>query len=233
MWLVLPQISAGRVTLMLDPPQQANAETLQELQDDTNVQEGDILIPENRNAVENLWADAIVPYTISYDLAYREENIYAAFQMITNFTCIRFQQRTTEYNYLTFVSGNGCSSFVGCQGGPQPVYLSRACSVGNLCHEIIHALGLHHEHTRNDRDEYISVQWQSIIPGRQNNFMVKPGNTLNLPYDINSIMHYGKYFFSLDGRPTMLPKQSGGQMGQRMRLSQLDIHKLNRLYYCE
>lgn len=117
-----------------------------------------------------------------------------------------------------------CASFVGCRGGVQPIYLSDSCSVGNLCHEVIHTLGLHHEHTRVDRDRYITVQWQNILPGRastntssphdgnlhwgvcnfffffffglegnKNNFKVKRANTLNLPYDLSSIMHYGPW----------------------------------------
>ncbi|XP_076613009.1 zinc metalloproteinase nas-4-like [Chaetodon auriga] len=196
------------------------------------VQEGDMLMPEDRNAVETLWPDAIVPYVISDELAYQEPNILTAFRMISDFTCIRFQRHTTEFNYLMFVKGDGCASFVGCRGGAQKVYYSPSCSVGNLCHEIIHALGLHHEHTRKDRDQYITVQWQSIMPGRQNNFKMKRGNTLMLPYDLNSIMHYGPYFFSQDGSPTVLSKQGGVQMGQRTHLSELDIQKLNRLYHC-
>uniref|UniRef100_A0A3B4TGF3 Metalloendopeptidase n=1 Tax=Seriola dumerili TaxID=41447 RepID=A0A3B4TGF3_SERDU len=223
----------GNVSSLLEPPQRHSAETLEELQEDMTVQEGDILIPEDRNAVETLWLDAIVPYTISDEVADRESNIYTAFKMISDFTCIRFQRHTTELNYLKFLNGKGCASSVGCRGGPQVVYYARSCSVGNLCHEIVHALGLHHEHTRKDRDQYITVQWQSIMPGRQKNFKTKRGNTLNLPYDINSIMHYGSYFFSVDGSPTMLPKQSGVQMGQRTHLSQLDIQRLNRLYHCD
>ncbi|CAJ1077933.1 low choriolytic enzyme-like isoform X1 [Xyrichtys novacula] len=222
----------GKAVVKLNP-QLINAETLEELQEDMIVQEGDILIPEDRNAVETLWLDAVVPYTISDELIYQTANIHAAFRMISDYTCIRFKPRTYEYNYLKFKNGNGCASFVGCRGGAQPVYYSRSCSVGNLCHEIIHALGLHHEHTRADRDQYISVQWGSIIPARKKNFKVKRGNTLNLPYDVNSIMHYGQYFFSADGGPTVLPRQRGVQMGQRTHLTHLDIQRINRLYHCD
>ncbi|XP_041661700.1 low choriolytic enzyme-like isoform X2 [Cheilinus undulatus] len=223
----------GRVAVKLDPPQNASAETLEELQEEMIVQEGDILIPEDRNAVRTLWLDAVVPYIISDELAYQTPNIIAAFKMISDYTCIRFTPRTYEYNYIKIKNGRGCASFVGCRGGAQPVYYSRTCSVGNLCHELIHALGLHHEHTRSDRDQHISVQWQHIIPGRQKNFKIKHGDTLNLPYDINSIMHYGPYFFSKDGDSTMLPHRGGSQMGQRTHLSHLDIARINRLYRCD
>ncbi|XP_019960584.2 hatching enzyme 1.2-like isoform X1 [Paralichthys olivaceus] len=229
----LPSPGGGSVSVKLGPPQRVSSETLEELQEDLIVQEGDILMPEDRNAVESLWQDAMVPYSISYELADRESNIDAAFTMISNFTCIRFKKHTTELNYLNIKDGRGCASYVGCRGGAQALYYGRSCSEGNLCHELVHALGLHHEHTRWDRDQYVSVQWQSIMPGRQNNFKVKHGDTLNLPYDVNSIMHYGWYFFSQDGGPTLLPKTGGEHMGQRAHLSQLDIQKLNSLYHCD
>lgn len=41
------------------------------------------------------------------------------------------------------------------------------CTVGNLCHELLHALGLYHEHTREDRDKYVIVNWQNIVAGTQ------------------------------------------------------------------
>uniref|UniRef100_A0A667ZDM7 Metalloendopeptidase n=1 Tax=Myripristis murdjan TaxID=586833 RepID=A0A667ZDM7_9TELE len=211
----------------------ASAETMEELEHELPVTEGDLLLVEDRNAVLMLWPDISIPYTIGDELADRETSILAAFRMISDHTCIRFHRRTTELNYLQFLNGRGCASYVGCRGGGQPVYFARSCSVGNLCHEVIHALGLHHEHTRPDRDQYISVQWQSIKAGRKKNFKVKHGDTLNLPYDLDSIMHYGKYFFTADKTPTIMAKKGGAQMGQRIRLSPLDIKKLNRLYQCD
>uniref|UniRef100_A0A673WAE4 Metalloendopeptidase n=1 Tax=Salmo trutta TaxID=8032 RepID=A0A673WAE4_SALTR len=92
--------------------------------------------------------------------------------------------------YLSSLNSS-CASYVGFQGGAQSVYFGRACNVGNLCHELMHALGLHHEHTRPDRDQYITIQWDNVVPGKENNFKVKKGDTQDLPYDYDSIMHYG------------------------------------------
>ncbi|XP_063352057.1 high choriolytic enzyme 2-like [Pelmatolapia mariae] len=156
------------------------------------VQEGDILIPENRNAVQTLWPDATIPYIITDELVSREAEIKAAFKMISDVTCVRFKKRDTESNYLKLVTGNGCASFVGCQGGAQQLFFASMCTVGNLCHELLHSLGLYHEHTREDRDKYVTVNWQNIVAGKENNFKVKNGNTQNLPYDLTSIMHYGR-----------------------------------------
>ncbi|XP_042078675.1 hatching enzyme 1.2 isoform X7 [Haplochromis burtoni] len=209
-----------------------SAETLKEFDQDMPVQEGDILISENRNAVHTLWPDATTSYIITDELVSREAEIKAAFKMISDVTCIRFKKRDTESSYLKLVTGNGCASFVGCQGGAQQLFFASECTVGNLCHELLHALGLYHEHTREDRDKYVTVNWQNIVAGKENNFKVKHGNTQNLPYDLASIMHYGRDFFSANGNPTVLPKQSGVEIGQRRHLSQLDIERLNKLYSC-
>ncbi|KAI4800609.1 hypothetical protein KUCAC02_009603 [Chaenocephalus aceratus] len=200
--------ATGVLVSMLEP-QRSSSETLEGLEDDVIVQEGDMLIPEDRNAVQNLWSDAVMPYTISQELTDRAFDIHAAFKMISDLCVLRWMCRRS-----------------------QALYSAPSCSVGNVCHEIIHALGLHHEHNRRDRDQYISVEWSNIMPGKRSNFEVKQGDTQNLPYDLNSIMHYGEYYFSKDGSPTVLSKSSGVQIGQRSHLSELDVLRLNSLYHC-
>mgnify|MGYP001824671872 CR=1 FL=1 len=61
---------------------------------------------------------------------------------------VRFVYKDGNDDYLKFVDGSGCSSFVGLQGGAQDVVLNSACGVGNAAHEMLHALGMYHEHTR-------------------------------------------------------------------------------------
>ncbi|XP_036003210.1 high choriolytic enzyme 1-like isoform X2 [Fundulus heteroclitus] len=195
------------------------------------VEEGDIMMTEDRNAANTLWSNAIVPYEINPELDHRRAEILAAFRMISASTCIRFVARTNELNYLHIRDGEGCASFVGVSGGSQTVYFGPSCAVGNLVHELIHALGLYHEHTRGDRDQFITINWPSVIPDKKENFKVKYGNTLNLPYDFESIMHYGTTYFSVDGSPTILVNDNK-DVGQRTHLSALDIRKLKALYRC-
>lgn len=64
------------------------------------------------------------------------------------------------------LSDSSCASFVGVNGGSQPVFFGASCTTGNLAHELIHALGLYHEHTRNDRDGYVTIDWSKIIPSK-------------------------------------------------------------------
>jgi len=56
-----------------------------------------------------------------------------------------------------------CKSHVGRSGGPQLVTITPNCSsVCNVAHVLGHALGLWHEHSRPDRDEYIEVHLDRI-----------------------------------------------------------------------
>ena len=58
-------------------------------------------------------------------------------------------------------------------------------------------------------------------------------DTLGAPYDYGSIMHYGKYTFSANGKPTLTPLfDPKGTMGQRVDFSLLDVWKIIKLYQC-
>ncbi|XP_035986203.1 high choriolytic enzyme 1 isoform X2 [Fundulus heteroclitus] len=208
----------------------ASAETLED-EEENLIEEGDIIAREDRNAVNVVWSNAIVPYEINPNVGSRVAEIQEAFRMISAPTCIRFVEHTNELNYISIRDGKGCASPVGVSGGSQSIYFAQSCSVGNLVHELIHALGLYHEHTRDDRDQYITINWPSVVPDKKGNFKVKRGNTLNQPYDYESIMHYGPAYFSVDGSPTIVTN-TPKDIGQRTHLSSLDIKKLKALYHC-
>ena len=59
-----------------------------------------------------------------------------------------------------------------------------------------------HEHTRPDRDDFISINFDNIEPGEEKNFEKRPHGTSdffekgsvdskNTPYDVLSLLHYG------------------------------------------
>ena len=102
-----------------------------------------------------------------------------------------------------------------------------------------HFLGFFHEHTRSDRDNYVTVDWDAIDAYQKekgedhwkHNFYkcTESGcKDLDVGYDYSSIMHYGQY---LGGTKVMTPKQSGVTIGQRQQLSSKDIIGLNE-HYC-
>lgn len=59
-----------------------------------------------------------------------------------------------------------CSSFLGRVGGEQVIYLGTGCyRKGIVIHEIFHALGRWHEHSRPDRDLSVTVHLDNVRPG--------------------------------------------------------------------
>ena len=60
-------------------------------------------------------------------------------------------------------------------------------------HEIGHALGMHHEHARPDRDDHVTVDFNNIEPDKEGNFVqtsISAVTCARTPYDLGSIMHY-------------------------------------------
>ncbi|XP_061732182.1 astacin-like metalloendopeptidase [Nerophis ophidion] len=211
-----------------------NAETLEELMTkDYGLQEGDIIIKKDRNAADRKWSSLQIPYEINPNLEARTDEILAAFKMVSKNTCLTFRKRTTEKDYIAFVSSRGCASYVGPIGGRQGVHVGPTCMVGNIVHEILHALGFYHEHTRQDRKDFITIVSENIMKGRERNFKMQVGKTFQLPYDLSSIMHYGSTFFSTNGRPTIKAKVKEKDMGQRVRMTSIDIQRVRSLYNCD
>ncbi|XP_075183078.1 embryonic protein UVS.2-like [Anomaloglossus baeobatrachus] len=208
--------------------------------------EGDIVLDSHRSAIKCdddscRWSKdsagiVNVPYTISPDISASSVSlIKVAMQEFETLTCVRFVDRTTESDYLQIVVSGGCWSYMGRRGGGQPVSLDIDCmGHGTIQHELNHVLGFVHEHSRSDRDDYVDILLENTFPGTASNFVKYDTNNLRLAYDYSSVMHYGRYAFSISNYlPTITPKPDPSvAIGQRYGLSSLDITKINTLYQC-
>ncbi|XP_033933951.1 high choriolytic enzyme 2-like [Pseudochaenichthys georgianus] len=177
-----------------------------------------------------------VPIYISTSYTTTERNIIIrALLTFHASTCIRFVWRTSHRNYLYFYSGSGCWSYLGRQSRGQLISLQKnGCLYRDTVqHEVLHALGFHHEHVRSDRDSYVSILFQNIKSGTKQNFMKRQTNNLGTPYDFDSVMHYGKHAFSKNGEPTILAKSNPSlNFGTARTMSKNDIARVNKLYQC-
>ncbi|MBN3307236.1 MEP1B protein, partial [Amia calva] len=150
-------------------------------------------------------------------------------------TSIDFKPWEGEPNYISLFKGSGCWSYVGNQRtGKQDLSIGQYCdTIAIIEHELLHALGFWHEHTRADRDDYVTIMWDQIMPGEEHNFdKYSNSDALNVSYDFTSVMHYDKNAFSTGNLPTIVTKdpQFTNVIGQRLDLSERDILKLNKLY---
>jgi len=170
--------------------------------------------------------------------------------------CPKNLRHTKNYVSITF-DNTGCWSGVGKTGGKQILNLSfPGClqKTGTIAHELMHALGFYHEHTRPDRDSYVNIKESNIIKSKLVNFVKQTRQTAEMYdyYDWNSVMHYDSYAFRKDIKSgllafttkTILPdllswqtiKQQtehygrGAVVGQRVGLSFCDELKLRRHY---
>jgi len=189
-----------------------------------------------RNKVLDRWTDGVVPFQFGENLSANQmEKIRAAVAHWNERTTISMIERTADnagsYNdYIVFITGNSCSSWVGKTGGEQEVWVAESCTEGSIIHEIGHAIGLFHEHTRPDRNSFISVQHDNIKDSFRFNFdITAAGASPYGDYDYGSIMHYGEKFFSANGERTIISLQNKS-IGQRVALSNIDAASVDLMY---
>ena len=107
------------------------------------------------------------------------------------------------------------------------------CSLATVIHEIGHVVGFWHEHSRPDRDQYITVHQENIRPGYKPDFdKITAVDSLGVPYDFKSIMHYSKVAFAKPGTMTITSIEKNIPFGGASVLSDLDILQTELLYNC-
>ena len=113
-----------------------------------------------------------------------------------------------------------------------------------VMHEIGHAIGFYHEHSRPDRDKYVQIITDNINridPSLQSEYALLNSSrvkSLGVGYDYNSIMHYDRYYGTVNSAGQYVelemirPKDTNIVVGEARELSLLDIIETNRLYNC-
>ncbi|MFN8530784.1 MAG: S8 family serine peptidase [Anaerolineae bacterium] len=187
----------------------------QDIPDDATLINGDILVSRDELAMlaqgvgttGSLWPSGIIPYVFEASVTPAQQTIALtamqwwedAVNGAAGRTVIDFRPRASEAGYLTIRTGtDGNYSYVGYGVGARLVSIQQWYT-GVVAHEFGHALGLWHEQSRSDRDTYIQVNYANIVSGFADQFDILPSYAATLlgPYDLDSIMHYSPYAFSI------------------------------------
>lgn len=166
-------------------------------------------------------------------------------------TCVRFNvvntPPSTPHVYIQQKSGEGCFSTLGYQGhGGQPINLDpdpyQKCeSFSTVQHELLHALGLAHEHSRIDRDKYVKINWNvfdqiKCTPGLDWEKTLYPLIPNEGEYDFKSIMHYDARACSNSSETPMIEALDSSKQDlieqPSEKMTDLDAQVINSAYEC-
>jgi hypothetical protein len=155
--------------------------------------------PDHRSVwAANLWPGGVVPYAFDANTSSGQRvAMRAAMDELERVAAVRFVARTSHADWVQIRASTGNGSWVGRQGGSQVINIYNWNMHYVMCHELMHALGVWHEHARPDRAEWVVVNYANIQPAYAHNFNIAPGGVPEGPYDFDSVMHYAPCSFSV------------------------------------
>ena len=193
------------------------------------------------------WDWGVIPYEFAPNFSDVErQRIRAAMTLWERVAQVKFVTRTTQLGFLAITRDEVIDSTTAspCFGAVGQVGLGRMsrvnlggnCSANSrtILHELGHGLGLHHEHQRADRDNYVTIDIGNVTGNIR--FAYDRFNfPLVGPYDFQSIMHYHPFASALDrSRPVIVPhpqyQSFMTQMGALPEPSETDHNVLALLY---
>lgn len=171
------------------------------------------------NPLTGRWEGGVIPFVIPDEFTEAERQVIInAMNHYSANTNVCFRRRTNQSSYIRFKKSTDIFGLN--YAGSATLGKCTTCLDGqdvNLVmvndrtvrHEIGHALGLMHEHNREDRDSRIEILWDNVALPMHIQFLQTALVSTDVGnYDFNSIMHYHSRAF---GRTV------GGQVLQTIR----------------
>jgi len=167
------------------------------------------------------WPYGIIPVSFSPEVSAERQAMFLA-------NCARWGTsglifcvpRTTETKYvLVSARGESCGATVGAYSPSTFNFGAAWCwNDSSVAHDIGHTIGFIHEHQRADRDTYVFVDLDNVLPEFRSAYTIWSQPTVhNTPYDFDSLMHYPAFGYNVDpAKPSITPRPAYAAAGARM-----------------
>ena len=147
------------------------------------------------------WPAGVIPYDISKLTQDQQALVKRAMQRwMDTGARITFIPRTNQIEYVHFTGKTDAGNNTSHDGFRQAALVDVNITAfwwrqaeWMPAHELGHVLGFHHEHQRWDRDDFVTIHYEHIKPGREHDYDWIPKTNWivsSTAYDYRSIMHY-------------------------------------------
>ncbi|XP_043239584.1 zinc metalloproteinase nas-4-like [Amphibalanus amphitrite] len=188
--------------------------------------------------IEEKWPANTIGYQFG-DPSPDKQMVLDAMEAWSTKTCIKFAEGIG--NVLNIVQGEGCYTHVGYHSTRLVMSVSEVCDRGTVVHLLGHVIGLVHQHSRPDREQFVSVQYHNTA--LEDVFYFNYRGYDDCPYDYGSVMQFDAYGLSYNGESVFLGKTQNGTDEDGLVLSSIlgtdwstpsdsDAALVNREYGC-
>jgi hypothetical protein len=154
-----------------------------------------------------LWSGAEIPYCYATPDSFTEDDkicINIAMIQWERASIVQFKE-TSCGKFVLAIHKDKKDNYATVGSQEKSFMYIHSMSFYSIAHELGHVIGLVHEHQRPDRDKYITINYENIEFGVEDQFSTLPleywaYDYTKYPYDYNSIMHYGHMIFREMGR---------------------------------